>query len=146
MTAARLVLLGAIAALGSLAIQMLVPALPEVTASLGASSEDGQLLITAYLGVLAVGQLGWAPVADRFGRRPVILIGLLLFIAGTLACAAAQSLAFLLGGRVLAGCGRIVLAGDSAGDGDRRRQGRDGGRTAGGADQRDADLARRSRR
>lgn len=105
MNGPRLVLLGAIAALGSLAIQMLVPALPDVTASLGATSEDGQLLIAAYLGVLAVGQLGWAPVADRFGRRPVILIGLLLFIAGTLACAAAQSLSFLLGGRVLQAIG-----------------------------------------
>lgn len=105
MTAAKLVLLGAIAALGSLAIQMLVPALPEVTASLGASSEDGQLLIAAYLGVLAVGQLGWAPVADRIGRQPVILIGLVLFIAGTLVCVAAQSLALLLSGRVLQAIG-----------------------------------------
>ena len=50
MKAPRLVLLGAIAALGSLAIQMLVPALPQVTASLAASSADGQLLIAAYLG------------------------------------------------------------------------------------------------
>ncbi|UUR06875.1 MFS transporter [Sphingomonas glaciei] len=105
MKAPRLVLLGAIAALGSLAIQMLVPALPQVTASLAASSADGQLLIAAYLGVLAAGQLGWAPVADRVGRRPVILLGLMIFIAGTLVCVAAPSLAILLAGRVLQAVG-----------------------------------------
>ncbi|NJC04419.1 DHA1 family bicyclomycin/chloramphenicol resistance-like MFS transporter [Sphingomonas kaistensis] len=105
MNGARLVLLGAIAALGSLAIQMLVPALPDITASLVASSEDGQLLITGYLAVLAMGQLGWAPVADRIGRRPVILIGLLLFLAGTFACVVAQSLELLLGGRLLQAAG-----------------------------------------
>lgn len=105
MNGARLVLLGAIAALGSLAIQMLVPALPEVAASVDASSEDGQLLITGYLAVLATGQLGWAPVADRIGRRPVILIGLLLFLAGTFVCVLAQSLEVLLGGRLLQAVG-----------------------------------------
>jgi DHA1 family bicyclomycin/chloramphenicol resistance-like MFS transporter len=139
----RLVLLGAIAALGSLAIQMLVPALPDVTTSLRATAEDGQLLISGYLAVLAVGQLGWAPVADRFGRRPVVLIGLLLFLAGTLACVVAQSLEFLLAGRLLQAAGASV-AGYRAGDGDRRRQSRHCRRTAGSADQRDLDLADRS--
>jgi DHA1 family bicyclomycin/chloramphenicol resistance-like MFS transporter len=84
---------------------MLVPALPDVTTSLRATAEDGQLLISGYLAVLAVGQLGWAPVADRFGRRPVVLIGLLLFLAGTLACVVAQSLEFLLAGRLLQAAG-----------------------------------------
>lgn len=105
MNGPRLVLLGAIAALGSLAIQMLVPALPQLTASLRIGPEEGQLLITGYLAVLAVGQLCWAPVADGYGRRPVLLLGLLLFIAGTLSCAVAPNFAVLLAGRLLQAAG-----------------------------------------
>lgn len=105
MNAARLVLLGAIAALGSLAIQLLVPALPAISGDLGINAREGQLLITAYLAVLAVGQLGWAPVADRHGRRPVILGGLVIFIVGTLACTVAHGFELLLAGRVVQGIG-----------------------------------------
>lgn len=105
MTRWRLVLLGALAALGSLAIQIVVPALPLITSDIGAAPADGQLLISAYLVVLALGQLGWAPLADRTGRRPVMLIGLLIFIMGTVVCAAATQLAPLLAGRVVQAIG-----------------------------------------
>lgn len=98
-------LLGAIAALGSLAIQIVVPALPLLAAGIGASRESGQLVITLYLVVLALGQLAWAPVADHHGRRPVLLCGAAIFLVGTLCCAAASMLSLMLTGRAIQAIG-----------------------------------------
>ncbi|SOB79482.1 MFS transporter, DHA1 family, bicyclomycin/chloramphenicol resistance protein [Sphingomonas guangdongensis] len=102
---AQLLLLGGIAALGSLATQIIVPALPLVAQGLVISAADGQLIITVYLVGLALGQLVGAPLADRYGRRPVILGGLTVFAAGTLACGAAGSLAVMLAGRAVQSLG-----------------------------------------
>ena len=105
MTTGRLVLLGGIAALGSLAIQIIVPVLPALVAGLGSSRADGQLVITVYLIALAGGQLVWAPVADHYGRRPILLGGLGVFLAGTLCCALSVNLATMLAGRVIQAIG-----------------------------------------
>jgi MFS transporter, DHA1 family, multidrug resistance protein len=102
---AHLLLLGAVAALGSLATQIIVPALPLVTQGLDVTPANGQLIITVYLVGLALGQLIGAPMADRYGRRPVILGGLGVFAAGTLACGTAGSLAVMLIGRAVQSLG-----------------------------------------
>lgn len=105
MSPLRLLLLGGIAALGSLAIQMIVPALPEVASELHVDAGDAQLLVSVYLAALALGQLAWAPVADAVGRRPVLLGGVLAFGVGSIACALAPSWAMLLAGRLLQAIG-----------------------------------------
>lgn len=101
----RLVLLGAITALGSLAIQIIVPALPMLADGIAVSPTDGQLVITVYLIVLAMAQLVWAPVADHHGRRPVLIAGIAIFIGGTLICALAEGLTVMLVGRVVQAVG-----------------------------------------
>lgn len=101
----RILLLGAIAALGSLAIQIIVPALPRLSGGIGASARDGQLVISAYLVALAACQLIAAPIADRFGRRPLLLTGTIIFLAGCIACALAGNLPVMLSGRVLQAAG-----------------------------------------
>lgn len=101
----RLVLLGGIAALGSLAIQIIVPALPLIVGGIDATAADGQLIIAVYLAVLALGQLASAPIADRYGRRPVLLWSVGLFMAGTAVCAVADSLAAMLAGRAIQAVG-----------------------------------------
>lgn len=101
----RLILLGAIIALGSLAIQIIVPALPLLAQGIGADAAGGQLVISVYLIGLALGQLGWAPVADHHGRRPVLLAGIVIFLIGTLICAVAGSLATMLIGRAVQSVG-----------------------------------------
>lgn len=101
----RLILLGAIIALGSLAIQIIVPALPLLAQGIGTDAAGGQLVISVYLTGLALGQLGWAPVADHHGRRPVLLAGIVIFLIGTLICAVAGSLATMLIGRAVQSVG-----------------------------------------
>lgn len=85
--------------MASLAVQIIVPALPTIAQGISASAKDAQLIIAVYSAGLALGQLIWGPLADRHGRRPVLLLGLMIFLAGTLCCAWAPDLLVLLIGR-----------------------------------------------
>lgn len=71
--------LGAIGALTPLAIDMYLPAMPAIAKDLGVAAGDVQFTLTAYLAGFAIGQLFHGPFADSFGRRPVLLIGVILF-------------------------------------------------------------------
>jgi DHA1 family bicyclomycin/chloramphenicol resistance-like MFS transporter len=118
----RLLLIGAVTALGSLAIHMFVPAMPAAAVSLGARRQAVQMALTLYLAGVAGGQLVAGPLADRLGRRPLLIAGTALFVAGSLLCAAARSIEFLLIGRVLQALGASAglvagraMAGEGAG-------------------------------
>ena len=111
--APSLVLLSAVTALAFCALHMVVPALPLLVPVFDDSAARVQLVLTLYLAGIAAGQLVYGPVSDRFGRRPVLIAGLALFLAGTLLCALAWSLAALIIGRLLqalGACAGIVLA------------------------------------
>ena len=103
----------AFAATGTLATNIFLPSLPSMAATLQVSSAAVTSAITVYLAIFAVGQLVVGPLSDRFGRRPVILIGLSLFVAGTIGCAFARDLPDLLIGRSIqasGGCAALVLS------------------------------------
>jgi len=107
-----LALLAAVTALAFSALHMVVPALPILTVAFDDSPSRVQLVVTLFLAGIAAGQLFYGPISDRFGRRPVLLAGLVLFLAGTLLCGAAWSLPVLIIGRVLqalGACAGIVL-------------------------------------
>jgi DHA1 family bicyclomycin/chloramphenicol resistance-like MFS transporter len=111
--APSLVLLSAITALAFCALHMVVPALPLLVQVFNDSPAHVQLVLSLYLGGIAAGQLVYGPVSDRFGRRPVLITGLALFLAGTLLCGMAWSLTALIVGRLLQACGAcagIVLS------------------------------------
>ncbi len=105
--------LGLLAAFAPLAIDMYLPALPAMAASLGGDSGGAQLTIAAYFIGMAVGQLVYGPLTDRFGRRPPLYFGVGLFIAASLACALAQSMPQMIALRLLqalGGCAGMVVA------------------------------------
>jgi MFS transporter, DHA1 family, multidrug resistance protein len=104
--------LALVTAIAPAALHMLVPALPLLAVFFHAASGAVQLVLTLYLAGIAVGQLVYGPVSDRFGRRPVLLAGLALFLGGTGLCGIAWSLPALIIGRTLqalGGCAGMVL-------------------------------------
>ncbi len=73
------IVLGAIGALTPLAIDMYLPAMPAIAQDLGTTAGSVQLTLTAYTAGFAIGQLFHGPLADSYGRRPVMLTGISLF-------------------------------------------------------------------
>lgn len=97
-------LLVAMTAVVALAIDMMLPALDDIAADLGtAHDNDRQYVITAYLLGFGIAQLVYGPLSDAYGRKPVILGALGLFLVATLACMLSQSFETLLLARVLQG-------------------------------------------
>lgn len=95
------------------ALNIILPALPDVAQALGVSTAEIQLSLTLYLFSLAIGQLICGPLADRFGRKPVLLVGIAIHFVGCLLGAFATDLTSLLVSRVLqalGGCTGMVLA------------------------------------
>lgn len=106
-------LLVTLASTGTLAMHMFVPALPFAAATLGVGSRESQMVLTVYILGLAVGQPIYGTIADSFGRRPVVIAAMTVYVLGTLACILATSLTALLSGRLLqalGGAGGITLA------------------------------------
>lgn len=91
-----IVLFGAIAALGSLATQLLVPALPSIAGELRIGVASAQLVVGVFLIGLGAGQLLIGPVADRIEKRTLLLLGLLVYALASLLALVAGSLAVLL--------------------------------------------------
>lgn len=82
-----------------------LPALPQLTRALGASMTMAQQTMAGLLLAFGLGQLVWGPVADRVGRRPVLLWGLALYTAASLGGALAGSVEWLVAWRMLQGLG-----------------------------------------
>jgi DHA1 family bicyclomycin/chloramphenicol resistance-like MFS transporter len=96
---ALLVLLAAIAALGPIATNLYLPALPAVQVHFGVSVSAAQATFSVALASFAVGLLAWGPIADRYGRRTAVLSGLAILVTGALLSLAAQDLRWLVLGR-----------------------------------------------
>jgi DHA1 family bicyclomycin/chloramphenicol resistance-like MFS transporter len=102
---ALLMLLAAITALGPVATNLYLPALPAVREYFGASVAEVQATFSVSLLTFAVGILLWGPFADRYGRRLAVLGGLSVLLAGTALCVAAPSLGWLIAGRAVVAFG-----------------------------------------
>jgi DHA1 family bicyclomycin/chloramphenicol resistance-like MFS transporter len=112
-TFALTALLAALSAVGPLTTDMYLPSLPDIVRLLGATTAQGQLTISAYLIGFAVGQIVYGPVADRHGRKPVLIGAIVLYCAASLACALSTSIELLIVARfaqALGGSGGVVLA------------------------------------
>src|SRR5690606_40778441 len=101
------------AAVSPLGINLYLPSMPGMAASMGVDYAAIQFTLSVYLAAVALGQLIIGPVSDRYGRRPVLLGGLVLFFVGSVICMLAPNVAVLNAGRVvqaLGGCAGITLS------------------------------------
>ena len=97
--------LGLLSAIGPFAIDMYLPALPAIGASLGAEMGSVQMSLTAFFISLGVGQLLYGPVSDMVGRKPPLYFGLGLFALTSVGCALATDIHTLIALRFLQGLG-----------------------------------------
>ncbi len=106
-------LLGLFTFSGPVGMHIFVPALPAAARDLQAPAAELQLTVSLYILGLAVGQLVYGPLSDRFGRRPALLAGLAVFTAASVAGLAAPDAHALIAARFLqafGGCAGLVLA------------------------------------
>jgi DHA1 family bicyclomycin/chloramphenicol resistance-like MFS transporter len=105
-----LLTLAALAALATLSTNILLPSLPVMARALGAGEAAMTAVLSLFLAVFALTQLVVGPLSDHIGRRPVVLAGLAVFVAGSLVCAAAGTLPWLLVGRALQAAGAAAAS------------------------------------
>jgi DHA1 family bicyclomycin/chloramphenicol resistance-like MFS transporter len=112
-TFALTALLAALTALAPLSTDLYLPTLPDIGRAFGVSPSQVQLTLSAYLIGFALGQIGYGPISDWYGRRSGLLVALACYCIGSLICMLAPSIEVLIGARVLqafGGSGAIVLA------------------------------------
>lgn len=105
-----LILVAAMTGVGPVSIDMYLPGFPAIQHELG--SRGVETTMAAYLVGIAVGQLFYGPLSDRFGRKPPLYVGFVLYVLGALGCALASSMPMLIVMRVvqaLGGCAGIVV-------------------------------------
>ncbi len=99
-------MVAAMMALNAVAIDTMLPALPAIGAALHvASANERQWVITAYMLGFGVAQIVYGTVSDRFGRRPILLIGLTIYVLFSLLCAVTTDFTVLIVSRALQGVG-----------------------------------------
>ncbi len=107
-----LLILIAVTAMGPLAVNIFLPSMPGMAVEMNTDYATVQLTLSLYLVGLSVAQLLYGPLSDRFGRRPLMLSGLSIFLCGSLMCALAPTISVLIAGRILqavGGCAGMVL-------------------------------------
>ncbi len=98
-------LLIAVSAIGPMALNGVLPATSVVMVELSTDYETAQLVLTVFLMATLVSQLVMGPLADQHGRRPIMLLNLSVFVLGSVVCALASSIEWLLIGRFIQGVG-----------------------------------------
>ena len=103
------VMLAGLMALNAFAIDAMIPALPAIGRSLGVAQENHrQLVVVGYMIGFGSTQLLWGPLADRFGRKPILAAGIALYAVFALLCGIAGSFPLLIAGRVAMGASAAV--------------------------------------
>ena len=105
-TAELVAMVAGLSALNALAIDIMLPALPDIGRDFAlANDNDRQLVVVSYVALFGVSQLVYGPLADAFGRRSVLIYALGIFIAGSVLCVIAPSFELFLAARALQGVG-----------------------------------------
>lgn len=111
-TPATIALLTALGAIGQFATNIYLPSFPAIVRDLATAMPAVQLTLTAFLATMALTQLVYGPLADRYGRRRTLLTGLALYLVGSVICTLAPDVGTLTAGRIVqaggAGAGVVV--------------------------------------
>jgi DHA1 family bicyclomycin/chloramphenicol resistance-like MFS transporter len=99
------IVLGLLAAVGPFAIDMYLPALPTIATDLHASTAATQMTLMVFFMAFGVCQIAYGPISDMVGRKPPLYFGLALFTIGSIGCAAAASIEWLIFFRFVQGIG-----------------------------------------
>jgi DHA1 family bicyclomycin/chloramphenicol resistance-like MFS transporter len=105
------ILIGAVA-LGPVSTDLYLPSVPWIGRDLGADVAATQLTLSVFLAAFAIAQIPVGPLSDRFGRRPLLLIGLAVYVLASMACAVAPSIEMLILARAVqavGACAGVVL-------------------------------------
>lgn len=88
-----------------LSTDMYLPALPSMNSYFGSSSTITNLTLSAFFLFYAIGILFWGPLSDKYGRKPILLVGSIMYAASSIACALSVNIYFLILARILQGIG-----------------------------------------
>ncbi len=99
------IILGLLAAVGPFAIDMYIPALPTIAADLHATTAATQMTLMSFFLAFGICQVAYGPISDMVGRKPPLYFGLALFTIGSVGCAAAPSVEWLIAIRFVQGIG-----------------------------------------
>ncbi|WP_338911415.1 Bcr/CflA family multidrug efflux MFS transporter [Mycetohabitans rhizoxinica] len=100
-----ILLLGALAACGPISIDMYLPSLPSLAAAFDISASAAQVTLTSFMFGFSIGMLLYGPLSDVYGRRPVLIGGIVLYGLASMACALAPSIGWLIAVRFLQALG-----------------------------------------
>tara|TARA_B110000503_G_scaffold105513_1_gene157439 strand:+ start:33100 stop:34302 length:1203 start_codon:yes stop_codon:yes gene_type:complete len=103
-----LALLAALVALGPLSVDVYLPAMPAMMKALGTDIQHMHLTLSTYLAGFALFHLACGPLADRFGRKPILVVGTVLFVLACLGCSLSTTVEELLLFRFIQGVGACV--------------------------------------
>ena len=101
-------LLTSMIAIGGVSTNIYVPTLPAIAVDLRTSAEMVQLTLMVYFGGVALAQLVYGPLSDRYGRRPVLFAGLAIYLIASVACALAPDIEALIAARFFQAVGACV--------------------------------------
>jgi MFS transporter, DHA1 family, multidrug resistance protein len=105
--------LALLTSMGPLSTDMYLPSLPAIATAFSTDAGQVQLTLSVFLVGFALGQIVYGPVADQYGRKPVLLGGLILFVAASFGCMVATSIGWLIAARfvqAVGACAAVVLA------------------------------------
>ncbi len=94
--------------MGPFAMQIFLPALPAIQSAYGVNVATAQLVFSLSGVAMALGTLAYGPLADRHGRRPVLVVAVVLFVVGSVVAAAAPTLELLILGRIVQAAGGVA--------------------------------------